>query len=86
MADYFEMKQCKKDAKGEERWTGKIGVAFPQKNGGFSLLFDLLPLPSLNDQGQLETRVVFVEPYDKDKPRVAGSTETKVDLDDEIPF
>ena len=50
------------------------------------MLFDLLPLPSRNDQGQLETRVVFVEPYDKDKPRVAGSTETKVDLDDEIPF
>ena len=84
MADYFEMKQIKKDAKGEDRWTGRIGVAFPQKNGAFSLIFDLLPLPSLNDKGQLETRVVLVEPYDKDKPRAGTSGHN--DIDDEIKF
>lgn len=47
----------------------KIGVAFATKNGGWSLTFEALPLPSLNDKGQIETRVLMMPPrQDGDAP------------------
>lgn len=47
----------------------KIGVAFATKNGGWSLTFEALPLPSLNDKGQIETRVLMMPPrQDSDSP------------------
>ncbi len=87
MADWYELKVMKMGKDGKEHGT-KIGAGFPWKKGGngFNLIFDALPTPTMNDQGQIEVKVLMAEPYDKDKPRVAGSTETKVDLDDEIPF
>ena len=45
----------------------KIGTAWPMQNGnGFSITLDALPLPSLGDQGKLETRVLMMPPKPRD--------------------
>lgn len=43
----------------------RIGVAFATKNGGWSLSFEALPLPTMNDQGQIETRALLMPPREK---------------------
>jgi hypothetical protein len=69
----------------------KIGVAFETKAGGWSLSFEALPLPSLNDKGQLETRVLMMLPRDnagtspqRGAPQQRGRVDD--DLDDSVPF
>ncbi len=84
MADWYELKVMKMGKDGKEHGT-KIGAGFPWKSGkGFNLTFDALPTPSMNDQGQIEVKVMMAEPYDKDKPRAGGSNHN--DIDDEIKF
>jgi|TARA_R110000744_G_scaffold136437_2_gene246341 hypothetical protein len=92
MTERFELKTARTDANGKTWWT-KIGVMFPFKSGkGFNLIFEAMPIPTLNEQGQLEVRVMGMEPYQDDgtgaKPNNAPpsrSTEP-AKLDDEIPF
>jgi hypothetical protein len=64
----------------------RIGVAFPIKSG-WSLSFEALPLPSLNDKGQIETRVLMMVPKDKksDAPPRDFSDMPGAGTDD-IPF
>lgn len=74
----------------------KIGVAFATKNGGWSLTFEALPLPSLNDKGQIETRVLMMPPrQDSDAPPArrparqvndTGLNSFNDTMDDTIPF
>lgn len=45
----------------------RIGTAFATKNGGWSISLNALPLPSLNDKGQVETRILLMVPKDKDE-------------------
>jgi hypothetical protein len=41
----------------------RIGTAWANKNGnGWSLTFEALPLPTLNDKGQVETRALMMPP------------------------
>lgn len=74
----------------------KIGVAFATKNGGWSLTFEALPLPSINDKGQIETRVLMMPPrQDSDAPPArqparrtndTGLNSFNDTMDDTIPF
>jgi hypothetical protein len=67
MANYFELKTARSGKDGKTYWT-RVGVMFPWQSGeGFNLSFEALPLPALNDNGELEVRVVAMEPYDKDR-------------------
>lgn len=75
----------------------RIGVAFPMKNGGWSLTFEALPLPSINDKGALETKVLLMPPREDDGPRTTTNRKGAqprdfsdlrgaVGPDDDIPF
>lgn len=82
---------------GKTYWT-KLGSAWPAKTGpGYSLSFDALPMPSLNDQGQLECRVLLREPLpprDNFSDNAAATRNTRqrpnavdpIDLDDGVPY
>ena len=92
MVERYELKQARTDANGKTWWT-KIGVMFPFKSGkGFNMIFEALPVPSLNDQGQIEVRVMGMEPYKEDgQQKGNGASNAPPDsstepLDDEIPF
>jgi hypothetical protein len=53
---------------GKTYWT-RIGTMFEMKGGaGFSLVFNALPIPALNKDGQLEVRVVAFPPKDEAGP------------------
>lgn len=45
-------------------WFRRIGTAWATKNGGWSISLDALPLPSINDKGALETRILLMPPKD----------------------
>lgn len=71
----------------------KIGVAFATKNGGWSLTFEALPLPSINDKGVLETKVLLMPPREDDGQRPARKGAQPSDFsdlrggqDDDLPF
>jgi hypothetical protein len=73
----------------------KIGVAFATRNGGWSLTFEALPLPSIGDNGKLETRALLMPPRERDAPQQTrqapqGGSRTRApasdDLDDDVPF
>ena len=82
------------------RWT-KIGTAWPAKQGGgYSIVLDALPLPSMSRDGKLECRILLREPLPArdDAPRGNGRSSTVQrelhpaqgmegrDLDDDVPF
>ena len=70
---------------GKTHWL-KLGAAFPRDKGGFSLVFDALPLPDAEGRVSL----LMVEPTDRDAPRekpVSGAPAGGAPMpDDEIPF
>ena len=66
MADRYELKTPRQGSDGKTYWT-KIGVLFPMKEkDGFSLSFEALPIPQLNDKGVLEVRAVAMPPFEGD--------------------
>lgn len=77
-----------KDAK---TFWHRVGTAW-EGDRGISLVFDSLPLPTINDKGQLETRVLLMEPRDKADAPQRGSAAPPTrgrhddDLDDDFPF
>jgi hypothetical protein len=83
-----------RDGNSKTAWT-RIGTLFPLRDkDGFSIQFDALPVPTLND-GKLEMRAVCFPPQDRDdasasrqQPQrgAASRPQTRVDLDDEVPF
>jgi hypothetical protein len=93
MAKRLEIKQPKPGRDGKTWWS-KIGTAWVADNGNISLVFDALPLSSLNDKGELETRAMLMEPLERDAaPRATGRRPDRgsshdPDLDDasDIPF
>lgn len=64
----------------------RIGAMFSNSKG-FTLRLDALPLPSLNDKGQVETTVLMMPPkQDGDAPRQQGSGQGRSrQMDDDIP-
>jgi hypothetical protein len=69
---------------GKTYWL-KLGAAFPREKGGFSLVFDALPLP--DKEGRVS--LLMVEPSDKDGQKSEQKAAPQADLDDmsgDIPF
>lgn len=92
MAKRYEIKQPRPGGNGKT-WWNKIGTAWVADNGKISLVFDSLPLPSLNEKGELETRAMLMEPLERDgaaprqQPRGGGRPTLDDDLDDsDVPF
>jgi hypothetical protein len=92
MADRYDLVAPRKGNNDKTYFT-KVGVMFANRNGdGFSLTFEALPLPSLNDKGELETRVLAMVPRDRDAaPRTTGRPGVMEhydapDLNDDVPF
>tara|TARA_R110002050_G_scaffold200943_3_gene336003 strand:+ start:2743 stop:2955 length:213 start_codon:yes stop_codon:yes gene_type:complete len=66
MADRYELKTPRQGKDGKTWWT-KIGVAFPMKDkDGFNVTFEALPIPQLNDKGELVVEVKMFPPYEGD--------------------
>jgi hypothetical protein len=76
-----------RESNGKTYWT-KIGSAWPNDKGGFSITLDALPLP--NAEGVC--RMLVVEPKPRDEaPAQSNSARAKqamggAGIDDEIPF
>lgn len=89
MADRYDLLTARKGRDGRSFFT-KVGVMFANRNGdGFSLSFEALPIPTLNDEGVLETRVLAMVPRDNDRAAPAPRGRAPVaDLDDDasVPF
>jgi hypothetical protein len=96
MADRYDLKVARKGKDGKTWWT-KIGVMFPMKDrDGFNITLEVLPLQTLNDQGQMECRMTAWEPYKDDQQANSESNRTSspdygsvsdADLNgDKIPF
>ena len=91
MAKRFDILTPRKGRDGKTYFT-KIGVAFENKNGGYSLSFEALPIASMNDDGNIETRALMMEPRERDDaPRGNGTPARNNrapvdDLDDSVPF
>jgi hypothetical protein len=82
----YDLISPREDRNGKTRWQ-KIGAAFPRDKGGFSLVFDALPLP--DKEGQV--RLLMTEPLPRDgdsQPRNDRRDEppARDRMDDEIPF
>tara|TARA_R100001377_G_scaffold66585_2_gene41859 strand:+ start:5863 stop:6123 length:261 start_codon:yes stop_codon:yes gene_type:complete len=86
MADRYDLKTARSGTDGKTYWT-KIGVMFPNKSGkdSFNLIFESLPIPSMSDSGQLEVRVMAMEPF-KDDGQARPVPASPEKLDDEVPF
>ena len=68
---------------GKTHWQ-KVGAAFPRDKGGFSLVFDALPLPDA--EGRVS--VLMTEPKERDDapPRKEAPRGAHGEIEDEIPF
>lgn len=72
---------------GKTHWHN-VGSAFTRDKGGFSLIFDSLPLP--DSEGRVS--LLMTEPLERDRqerreePKSGGGRGFSSELDDEIPF
>ena len=70
-------------------WT-KIGVAWPLKNGGYTVVLDALPAASTNQNGNVVTRFSLFEPRANDRqesaPEARQAAHGAYDPSDSIPF
>jgi hypothetical protein len=78
-----------KSKDGQKTYWTKIGAAFKNKAGGYTLYLDYLPT-GRSDDGK--TVIVLAEPKERDAPRgqgqrAIGNQQTRQrDMDDEVPF
>jgi hypothetical protein len=92
-ASRYNLTVPRTDQNGKVWWT-KIGVMFPMKDkDGFQLKLEALPLSSLDQNGQIECKVVAWSADEDQKRDAPPSREEQQpepgdddDLDDEIPF
>ena len=92
MATRKDMMTPRPGSGGKTFWH-RIGTAWEGDGGKISLVFDSLPLPTMNDKGQLETRVLLMDPRDNagaSQQRGSAGQQTRGrlddDLDDSVPF
>ncbi len=67
----------------DKTYWQKIGAAFPRDKGGFSLVFDALPLPDA--EGRVSLLMVEPTPRD-DRPVEKPGADVDNAPDDDIPF
>lgn len=76
---------------GDKTYFTKIGVAFSNDKGGWSLSFEALPIPQLRD-GKLEVRALMMKPKSRDDAPAGKGKAPPADFsdvfgdDDKIPF
>ena len=76
----YDLISPREDKHGKTRWQ-KVGAAFPRDAGGFSLVFDALPLP--DKEGNV--RLLMAEAKPRDTPSQAPQGGGP-DMSDEVPF
>ena len=92
MADRFNLISPRPRKDGKTHWH-TIGSAFPRDKGGFSLIFDSLPLPDAEGR----CTVLMTEPLQDDGPRQSSRAQAADRAqrppaqrhamdDDEVPF
>jgi hypothetical protein len=84
----YDLLSPREDRSGKTRWN-KVGAAFPRDAGGFSLVFDALPLP--DKEGNVRLLMSEAKPRDEyqrreEPPQRQGRREAPSDIDDSIPF
>lgn len=62
----------------------RVGTAW-QNTKGYSLVFEALPLPTINDKGVLETRVLMMPPRDNGGTAKPAS-DAPASGDDDVPW
>ena len=71
---------------GDKTYFTRVGVAFKNKSGnGWMLSFEALPIPQLDENGRLETRVLMMEPKPRDgdaKPARKSAMNAPADFSD----
>ena len=78
-----------KSKDGQKTYWTKVGSAFPNKNGGYTLYLDYVPT-GRSDDGK--TVIVLAQPKERtDAPRgqgqrAIGQQTRQRDMDDEVPF
>lgn len=76
-----------KSKDGQKTYWTKVGSAFPNKNGGYTLYLDYVPT-GRSDDGK--TVIVLAQPKERtDAPRgqrAIGQQSRQRDMDDEVPF
>lgn len=88
----FDLISPRERKDGKTHWA-KVGAAFPRQQGGFSLVFDALPLP--DKEGNV--RLLMTEAKPREGYQQSGQQQASQggrsggggfgnDLDDEIPF
>ncbi len=93
MATHYRLVTARQGRDGKTYWT-KIGVMFPMKDrDGFNISLEALPLMSMNDQNEMECRVVAFDGTDdqqsghnRAKANAYQQQPLDADLDDEVPF
>ena len=83
MADYLEIKTARAGKDGKTFWT-KIGTAWPAKGGGYRLVFDALPIPTIYE-GNVRVEAMAFPPLEKDGAQQQRKP-AQSRMDDEIPF
>lgn len=84
----YDLISPRKDRHGKTRWH-KVGAAFPRDAGGFSLVFDALPLP--DHEGNVRLMMAEAKPrddrgYQGGAPAGGAGAGGVPDMDQEIPF
>jgi hypothetical protein len=85
----YDLLSPRKSKDDKTRWH-KIGAAFPRDKGGFSLVFDSLPLPDAD--GRVSLMMWEAKPRDEGQGSSAGGyqqplgAEYQGDIDSDIPF
>lgn len=85
---HYELFSPRKDRNDKTRWH-KVGVAFPRDKGGFSLVFDSLPLP--DNEGRVSLMMWEAKPREgqqDNRSQDSGYSQQgrADDCDSEIPF
>lgn len=82
---HFDILSPRKGKDGKTRWL-KVGAGFPRDKGGFSLIFDALPLPDA--EGKVSLLMSEPKPRD-DRPdynSMPAAPAGRDGFDDDIPF
>lgn len=86
----YDILSPRKDRNDKTRWH-KVGAAFPRDKGGFSLVFDSLPLP--DNEGRVSLMMWEAKPREgqqdnrnQDSGYGAGGRPGSDDYDSDIPF
>ena len=67
---------CPRNGKDGKTIWHTIGTAFKnEKTGGWDLLFNSLPLPEMNDRGQLVTRAMLLKPRENTNEQPSPNTQ-----------